>query len=466
MSLFNNFMLKSDSYKHSHHKMYPKNTESVYSYFACRGGPWEEVVHYGLHPILKKHFEGVVVRPEDVVAAKRIIDAHIGPGIFNKEGWNYIATEREGKLPLEIKALPEGTIVPNGNVMVTVENTDSKCAFLTNFVETILVHLWDPCSVASNSREMFKIINKYLIKTSDDFSGLVYKLHDFGFRGVSCVEEASIAGSAHLVNGMGTDTLVALIVAIEYYNAKGMPGRSIPATEHSIMCAWTKAGEFDGIENLLRTYSVGLVAGVSDTWSIYNACEKYANEMKELIMSRDGTFVVRPDSGYPPEVVVKCLEILWEGYKNEGIMVGPNKNYKLLPPQIRMIQGDGIDIEMLEKILQAVALAGFSTDNLAFGSGGGLIRKVDRDTLKIAFKASSYVINGKRVDERKEPVTDSGKRSKLGRFKVVKDVLTGKLITVQEEDPRPDLLETVFLNGEILVHPQWEDIKERAKLVD
>lgn len=467
-NLRNNFILKTDSYKQSHHKLYPRGTEHVYSYFESRGGPFSEIVFFGLHYILREHFEGRLIRPIDVENAKRIVDAHMGPGIFNYDGWMYIARELGGKLPLKIMALPEGTVVAPHTVLMTVENTDPRCGFLTNFVETLLVQAWYPTSVATNSREMLRIIRNYLKKTSDNLDGLPFKLHDFGFRGSTVFEAAGVGGCAHMVNSKGTDTVPALIVAIECYGAEEMPGNSIVATEHSIMCSWTRAEEFEAVKNLLETHPTGIVACVSDTYSIFNACEHYATDLKELIMSRDGTFVPRPDSGYPPEIVVKCLKILWEGYKDEGSMVGPGKAYKLLPQQIRLIQGDGIDHEMLELILRAMFIAGFSADNLAFGSGGGLVQKLDRDTHKMAFKASSFVVNGERRDERKDPVTDPGKRSKIGRFKVVnaQDGDDEKLYTVQEEDLREDHLKTVFRNGEILVFPKFEDIRKRAKLTD
>lgn len=465
--LKDNFILKTDSYKQSHHKMYPPGTEHVYSYFESRGGQFNDVVFFGLHYLLKEHFEGRVVTPAVVEQAKAIVDAHMGPGIFNYDGWMYIATKLGGKLPLRIKALPEGTVVDNHTVLMTVENTDPKCAFLTNFAETLLVQTWYPTTVATNSREMVKIIKKYLERTADNTDGLPFKLHDFGFRGSTTWEASAIGGAAHLINSSGTDTMSALIVAMEYYNAE-MPAFSIPATEHSIMCSWTRSGEYDAVKNLLETHPEGLVACVSDTYNIFNACRHYATDLKDLILSRNGTFVVRPDSGDPPSVVVACLNILWEGFSEHGSMVGPGKKFKLLPPQIRMIQGDGIDHAMLEKILEAMERAGFSADNLAFGSGGGLVQKLDRDTLKMAFKASSYIVNGVRRDERKDPITDSGKRSKLGRFKVVNgvDPDDNRLYTVPEEDPRGDHLKTTFENGEILIHPKFEDIRARAAIKD
>lgn len=462
MTIKDNFLLKTDSYKHSHYKMYPQGTENVYSYFESRGGKFNEVVFFGLHYILKEHFEGQVVTEEVVNEAKAFVDAHMGPGIFNYDGWMYVAKELGGRLPLRIKALPEGTVVNNHNVLMTVENTDPNCAFLTNFAETLLVQAWYSSTVATNSREMVRIIRKYLENTADGLEGLPFKLHDFGFRGSTSWESSAIGGCAHLINSSGTDTMSALIVAIEYYNAE-MPGFSIPATEHSIMCSWKESGEYDAVRNLLETHPTGLVACVSDTYNIFAACKHYATELKDLIMKRDGTFVVRPDSGHPPSVVTECLKLLWEGFGEHGTMVGENKQYKLLPPQIRMIQGDGIDHDMLEKILAAMKEKGFSADNIAFGSGGGLLQKLDRDTLKMAFKASSYIVNGERRDERKNPITDSGKRSKLGRFKVVKGV-DNKLYTVSETDEGEDQLQTVFENGKILVHPNFEDIRRRASL--
>jgi nicotinamide phosphoribosyltransferase len=456
------FALKSDSYKHSHYKLMVDKLQRVYSYLESRGGFSDECVFFGLHYILKTHFEGVVITHKQVDFAKKIIDAHMGPGIFNEVGWRRIVNVHGGKLPLHIRALPEGTVVPNHCVMMTVENTDDECAFITNFSETLLVQVWNPITVATNSREMLKVIHKYLLATADNLEGLLFKMNDFGYRGVSSQETAAISAAAHLVNSMGTDTLPGIILAMEYYNAE-MAGYSIPATEHSVVCSWGREGEFDCIKNLLKTHPTGLVAGVSDTNNIFHACKMYGTELKELIMSRDGTFVVRPDSGHPPTIVCAVLKILCEGFKDELTYVGENKGYKLLPTQIRVIQGDGIDLEMLEEILRWMKQEGYSADNIAFGSGGGLLQKVDRDSLKMAFKASSFIIDGKRHDERKDPITDPGKRSKLGRFKVVTDD-NGKLVTVDENDPREDHLQTVYLNGEILVSPEFHEIRERAAL--
>lgn len=456
-----NFIFKTDSYKHSHWNLYPNNTQKVYSYFESRGGKFKEVVFFGLNYILRKHFEGVQVTKKDIAEAKDIIDKHLGPGVFNVKGWTRILEKHGGRLPLHIRALPEGTIVPNGCVMMTVENTDPECAFLTNFAETLLVQVWYPTTVATNSREMVRTIKNYLEETAPNSDSLLFKMHDFGFRGVSSIEQAALGGAAHLVNSMGTDTMAALVLTAEYYNAQ-MAGFSIPATEHSIMCSWARKGEFDAVRNMLVQYPEGIIACVSDTYNIFEACKMYAGELKELIMARDGTFVVRPDSGDPVTVVLECLDILTKGYAGDVTMVGKNNAYKLLPPQIRLIQGDGIDIEMLTAILEAMKQNGYSAENIAFGSGGGLLQKVDRDTLRMAFKASHFIIDGKVRNERKDPVTDPGKRSKLGKFKVI-DV-DGVLTTVDPKTPGVDYLQTVFKNGHVYCEPDFEDIRARAKL--
>ncbi|HEY6162703.1 MAG TPA: nicotinamide phosphoribosyltransferase domain-containing protein, partial [Bacteroidia bacterium] len=204
--IHNNIMLLTDSYKLSHYKQYPQGTSQIYSYFESRGGKFNEVVFFGLQYLLKSYLKGAVVTPEKVEEAEALYAKHFGsPSLFYKKGWEYILKKHGGKLPVRIKAVAEGTPVSVSNVMMTVENTDPKCFWLTNFLETLLVQVWYPCSVATQSREIKKVLLKYLEQTGDT-SLVDFKLHDFGFRGVSSVESASIGGAAHLMNFMGTDT--------------------------------------------------------------------------------------------------------------------------------------------------------------------------------------------------------------------------------------------------------------------
>jgi len=235
-----NICLTTDSYKLNHWNQYPKGTEKVYSYFECRkGSKFAETPFFGLQYIIKNHLEGVVVTRQKIENAAKVCKAHFGDEkYFNREGWEYILNNYEGKLPVVIKAVEEGTVVPINNVLMTIENTGGeKTAWLTNFLETILSQVWYPITVAALSREVKVNIKEYLDLTSD--GGLLnFGLHDFGFRGASSWESAGIGGAAHLINFLGTDTVVAMEVAMNYYNANldGL-AYSVAATEHSVMTA-------------------------------------------------------------------------------------------------------------------------------------------------------------------------------------------------------------------------------------
>jgi hypothetical protein len=202
----NNIILMTDSYKISHWKQYPPKTQFVYSYFESRGGKFIGTVFFGLQYLFKKYFCGQVVTQEKINEAEEFYKQHFGCDLFNKEGWQYILDKYNGYLPIRIKAVPEGSVIPIKNVLITVENTDPNCYWLTNYVETLLVQIWYPTTISTNSRECKKLINHYLEETGDP-SGLLFKLHDFGYRGVSSNETAMIGGTSHLVNFLGSDTL-------------------------------------------------------------------------------------------------------------------------------------------------------------------------------------------------------------------------------------------------------------------
>jgi nicotinamide phosphoribosyltransferase len=454
----NNVMLLTDSYKISHYKQYPSKTQFVYSYFESRGGIFEESVFFGLQYFLKKYFVGQVITEEKIQQAKYFSALHFGKeGLYNENGWRYIQEKYNGYLPVIIKAVPEGTVIPIKNVLITVECTDQNCYWLTNYIETVLVETWYPTTIATNSRECKKIIKQYLEETGD-LEGLLFKLHDFGFRGVTCPENAAIGGAAHLVNFLGTDTIPGIIMANNYYNS-GICGFSIEASEHSTITSWGKQNENQAYKNMLDQSPTGLVACVSDSYDIYNACANiWGGELKEQIMGRDGTLVVRPDSGNPLEVLLKVLNILWE--KFGGII--NEKGYKVLDPHIRIIQGDGVNLQMIRSILQMMKENGYSADNLAFGSGGGLLQMFNRDDMMFAFKCSYIVVDGHGYDVYKDPVTSKAKISKKGRLKLIND--NGTFKTVNEFQPGKDLLVTVFENGNLITEYSFDEVRERAKL--
>lgn len=460
-----NIILLTDSYKLSHYKQYPAGTSQIYSYFESRGGEFEGVTFFGLQYLLKEYLEGQVVTQEKIDRADKIYAAHFGnPTLFNKAGWEYILHTHNGHLPIRIKAVAEGTVIPTHNVMLTIENTDPNCFWLTNFLETLLLQLWYPCTVATISREVKTLITKYLNETGDP-STIDFKLHDFGFRGVSSVQSAGIGGAAHLINFMGTDTVAALTFIQEYYApfpvGEGLElpmfGFSIPAAEHSTITSWGRDNETDAYRNMLQQYPEGLVAVVSDSYDIYNACEHIWGEvLKDEILQRNGTLVVRPDSGEPKDVVLKCTQILGEKI---GFTVN-EKGYKVLNPKIRIIQGDGVNYESICEILEHLKNHGWSADNVAFGMGGALLQKVHRDTQKFAFKCSCATINGEDRDVYKDPATDHGKKSKRGRLKLVKE--NEIYITKALDEDGEDILQTVFENGKILREIDFQGVKDNS----
>lgn len=451
----NNILLMTDSYKLSHWKQYPPKTEVVYSYFESRGGKFPQTLFFGLQYFLKRYLEGHVVTKKKIDEAEAFAKAHFGrDDCFNREGWEYILIHHNGKLPVSIKAVPEGTLVDNHNVLMTIENIDPKCWWLTNYLETLLVQVWYPSTVATQSHYMKETLLYYLNKTGDP-SLIDFKLHDFGFRGSTSVESAGIGGAAHLVNFKGTDTIAGVITARDYYGEE-MAGFSIPASEHSTMTAWGKKNECKAFANMLEQYPEGMVACVSDSYDIFKACSEYwGKELRQKVIERSGTLIVRPDSGDPPEVVLEVLRILGErfGY------VENKKGYKVLPPYLRVIQGDGIYFEMLGKILEGMEKTGWSADNIAFGSGGGLLQRLNRDTQRFAFKCSSITVHGQVKDVWKDPINAKGKASKAGRLMLVTDD-DHNFFTISPTDEVKDHLVEVFRDGKILKEYTFKEVRE------
>lgn len=458
-----NIITLTDSYKTSHYLQYPEGTETVYSYLESRGGLFDNTVFFGLQYFLKNYLVGKVVTLDKINRAERMIKANGVP--FNRAGWEHIVKDHNGHLPVCIKAVPEGTVVGGHNVLMTVENTCPKCFWLTNYLESLLLQVWYPTTVATLSREMKKVIGKYLNETGD-IAGINFKLQDFGFRGVSSVESAKLGGAAHLVNFLGTDTMVALEMLEDNYFAEiDNIGFSIPASEHSTITSWGRENEALAMENMLDKYPEGLVACVSDSYNIWEACSDiWGTKLKDKILNRNGTLVVRPDSGNPVEVVTKVIETLMDKF---GYTVN-DKGFRVLPPQIRMIQGDGITIESTRAILENMKLHKLSVDNAVFGMGGGLLQKVDRDTLKFAFKCSAANVNGQWRDVYKQPVDEPFKKSKKGIFRLIRNANdNNKFETCQlhENLETPDELQTVFANGVITKFHTLDAIRKRAEIL-
>ena len=465
-------MTNSDSYKVSHHLQIPEGTTKVYSYLESRGGEYDYTVFTLLQYILEKNFVGKVVTEESIDMAEKFWNQHFGyKGLFNREMWEHILNKYDGHLPIRIKAVPEGTVVPIKNVLMTIENTDDKCASLTNFLETTLLQIWAPITIATNSRtikvELIDRIMKTTDMTIDEANDVVmFMLHDFGYRGVSSFESAGILGAAHLTSFMGTDTVPGIILLMQHYNAE-MCGFSVPASEHSTATPWGRnEGERDYLYNMLKQHPTGIVSIVSDSYDVFNFVNMAGTDpiIKNMILERDGKTVFRPDSGDPIEVNRKLVNNIW---KNFGGTIN-EKGYKALNPKVGIIQGDGIDKEMVTRLLDMLEEEGFAATTLVYGSGGGLLQKFNRDTMKFAIKCSFMIRNGVEINVQKDPITAPGKKSKSGRLKLVKTNTGYTTLSSNDEEfeDAKDELVTVFENGKLLVKYTLDEIRDRVKVTE
>ena len=463
-----NFLIDTDSYKVSHYLQYPPGTTSMFSYIESRGGEYNKTVFFGLQYYLKRYLTHRVTVAE-VEEAREFFTAHGEP--FNYEGWMYVATELEGKLPVRIRAVPEGTVVPTHNILVSVESTDPKAFWAVSWLETMLLRVWYPINVATRSHKIKQIILEALrISANDTKPGempeINFKLHDFGSRGVSSQESAAIGGAAHLVNFMGSDTVVGVRMANKIYNTP-MSGFSIPAMEHSSVTSWGRENEVEAYRNMLKKCGKpgAPVAFVSDSYDLWNACSKlWGEELKQEVIDSGAVVVIRPDSGHPPTVVLRAAQLLEEKF---GSIIN-EKGYKVLN-NVRLIQGDGINEHTIQEILDVLLSHKFSATNIAFGMGGALLQQHNRDTLKFAMKCSHVyrTIDGQEisVDVFKDPVTDHGKSSKAGRLDLIRDT-SGNYQTIAIGDKsaaNTSVMRTVYENGEVLVEYTFDEIRARAR---
>jgi nicotinamide phosphoribosyltransferase len=464
--LADNPIMDTDSYKASHWLQYPPDVTSMYSYFESRGGTYPDTVFFGLQYYLLEYLARQVTRAH-VDEAARLFAAHGEP--FNRGGWEHLVERHGGRLPVRIRAVPEGSVVPTGNVLFDIELTapDPRTFWIVSWLETMLVRVWYPTTVASRSYHCKRVILDALERTSEDPAGeIAFKLHDFGSRGVSSRESARLGGAAHLVSFLGSDTVEGVRAANHYYGtADGMAGYSIPAAEHSTITMWGREGELAAYRNFVQRYLVErelppgtpkIAACVSDSFDLFRVVEDvWCGALRETIERSGGKLVVRPDSGDPAEVNLRCLQIMDRklGMQTNG------KGYKVLPPYLGLIQGDGMNDGSIGELLEAIASRGYSASNIAFGMGGGLLQQLDRDTQKFAFKCAAALRDGRWVDVSKAPATDSGKRSKAGHLALVRE--DGALRTTR--GPREDdLLVPVFEDGRVLRTWTMDEVRANA----
>jgi nicotinamide phosphoribosyltransferase len=461
-----NPILDTDSYKASHWLQYPPDVTSMYSYFESRGGRYRDTVFFGLQYYLLEYLSRPVTRAH-VEGAAIFFAAHGEP--FNREGWEHLVDRYDGRLPVRIRAVPEGTVVPTGNVLFDIELTapDPKVFWIVSWLETMLVRVWYPTTVASRSHYCKRVILESLIETSDDPLGEIpFKLHDFGSRGVSSRESARIGGAAHLVSFLGSDTVEGVRAANHYYgSADGMAGYSIPAAEHSTITMWGRENEVAAYRNFVQKYLVErqvpagmpkIAACVSDSFDLFNVIENvWCGELSHTIKGSGGKLVARPDSGDPAAVNLKCLQIM---ERKVGMRTN-TKGFKVLPPHLGLIQGDGMNDESFGEVLHALRSRRYSASNIGFGMGGGLLQQLDRDTQRFAFKCSAALRDGQWVDVSKSPATDMGKRSKTGHLALVHE---GGIYSTARGPRKDDLLVPVYENGRVLRTYTLDEVRSAA----
>lgn len=472
----------TDFYKTDHRRQYPQGTELVYSNFTARDSripDIKEVVVFGIQYFIKKILltdfqKDFFEKPKEEVIAdyKRRLDNSLGKDSVPIE--HIKALYDLGYMPLEIKCLDEGSLCPIRVPLLTIKNTKPEFFWLTNFLETVLSNtLWGMITSATIANEYRKIFDYYANMTSSMPGFVDFQGHDFSMRGMWGVEASCMSGAGHLLSFCGTDTIPAIDFLEKYYNAnseKELIGASVPATEHSVMCLGGDETEIETYKRLLALYSTGIVSVVSDTWDYWQVLTKFLPEIKNVILSRNGKLVIRPDSGDPVKIICGdkessieylrkgSIEILWDlfgGTINE-------KGYKELDSHIGLIYGDSITLERAKAICEGLTQKGFATTNVVYGIGSYTYQYVTRDTFGFAMKSTYGVVNGEPKNIYKTPKTDNGiKNSAKGLLKVDENYNLIQEVSIEEE--QTGLLKTVFKDGKIIKETSLSEIRKKLR---
>ncbi|WP_459212284.1 nicotinate phosphoribosyltransferase [Aquimarina rhabdastrellae] len=479
-----NPLLLTDGYKLGHKEQYPQGTTKVYSNWTPRKSRIKginEVVFFGLQYFIKeyliKQFDTAFFQqPKALVTTeyKRYVDQYLGVDYDVK----HIEDLHDlGYLPIEIKALPEGSIVPIRVPMFTIVNTKPEFFWLTNYIETLISNIiWQSCTSATIALEYLKILKQFALETDKDNIDFVqWQGHDFSMRGMSGTESAILSGMGHALAFSGSDTLMVSKTLEEYYNAdifKEVVIGSVNATEHSVMCAGSKDDEIETFKRLLKTYPNGILSVVSDTWDLWKVLTQYLPELKEEILNRDGKLVIRPDSGDPVAILCGCdhenaiiakgvIELLWDefgGYVNE-------QGYKVLNPKIGAIYGDSITLERAQQICEQLKQKGFATTNVVLGIGSFTYQYNTRDTFGFAMKATYVEINGEGRAIFKDPITDDGtKKSAKGLIQLKRE--NNKIVLKDEcsiAEEKEGILKTVFKNGKLIRETSLKEVRNNIQ---
>lgn len=468
-----NPMLCTDVYKFGHMSFYPPGTTKVYSYLLARSDKkMPSTLFYGLQYYLKM----LEVKPTQAMMDE-FLDyrkAILGTDAPQDVKDRLDALVKLGHFPLRIKAVREGSNIPVRNVLMTIENTVPGFHWVVGFFESLLLKVWNTCTVASYSKKLQQLCKKYADETCDNEGHLPFQVHDFGYRGCSSEETAAVSGSAHLINFLGTDTVTAIKLVRETYGATEPVGLSVPATEHSVMCAYGQENELQAFERILDLNPKGIVSIVSDTYDLWNVLTNFATKLKSRILDRDGRVVFRPDSGDPPKIIcgdpdagtgsdewLGALQLLDRTF---GHTVN-SKGFRVINPKVGLIYGDGMFFERFDRTLGLMKEMGYASSNLVIGVGGLLLQQHNRDDQGFAIKATFAEVDGVTRELMKDPVTDTKKKSHKGLLALYKDArgryYTKDRCTADEEGT--SLLEEVFLNGKITRKTTFDEIRKLAR---
>lgn len=452
-----NIITNVDSYKNAHSWMYPEGTEHVSSYIESRGGIYPSVLFAGLQPFLREY----LMHPFTIDDIHEAHDVHVSMGIpFERQNWIDLLNDHGGYLPLEIEAVPEGTVVPTRNVLVQVVNTDPKYPWVTGFVETALLRaVWYPSTVATTSWIAKQHIRWFLEKTSDHPELIRIYLHDYGARGVSSFESAALGGVAHLINFDQTDNVSGYVGSRRWYNGAAPKGAAV-FLEHAAIGAAGRENEAASFRRLLE-FPGGMAGLLCDTFDHDNAVKNIiGRELNSEIRNFEGLVIARCDSGDPIMVPVNTVEYLMESFGSAT----NSKGYRVLPPFIRVVQGDGLTLDTYIDLYTELERRGLAADNVLCGMGGGLLQKIDRDSMNFGMKASAVRVNGEWRDVFKAPTGSQMKRSKAGRLALCN--VDGDYRTVRREEipAEENLLTPVFRNGKLLREWTMSDLIHRSEI--
>ena len=430
-------LTKTDGYKLLHADQYPKGTEYVYSNLSTRKSN-HKFIKDNIYVFGLKYIRDKLISEWDIFfklnkkEIKELLDdfEEFNIKYHNLDSYNikrFYELWEYGKLPLEIKVIDDRMIIPIGAPIINIYNTDKRFYWMTNYIESnLLTSVWPLITSSTISFNLKNLFTKWLNKTSDNISFAEFQGKDFSFRGMSGTESGLLSGIGHLANFEGSSTLISII---EYKKHFGRLGTSIPATEHSIMTSYQKENEKESFMNLLKIYPKGNLSIVSDTWNLWNVLDVILPSLKEAIEERDGKLIIRPDSGNPIKIIcgndesnnplekMGSLRLL---EKHFGSTIN-SKGYKVLNKKIGLIYGDSINFDTINKSLKQIEKIGFSTENIVFGLGATLYQNNNRDTFGFVFKATSIVINGKRISMLKNPITNKIKKSHEGLVGVFKE---------------------------------------------